>query len=278
MVIKLYNLFMEIYIEAFLIQNILINFCLLKLVHLTTKSKTTFLKLLTSSIFGAIPSVFIVLFLNNMLILNLSKLITSLLMITTAFQSTKKQLIYNIVLLFLYTYALGGIITSISSSVYYTPFGAVMTSKFNLETICLITIIATYIFELVVKHLKLKIQTNNLIYNIKLTQSNKTISINAYMDTGNFLNLNGQPVLILDINAYLKLTNSNLINFYITKMVEIKTGTVNGTKNLKTCKIDKIEIKNGKSVITYSNQIIAINTTNCFKNTNYQALLSPLFL
>ena len=91
----MYNFSMEIYIETFLIQNILINFCLLKLVHLTTKSKTNFLKLLTSSFLGAIPSVFIVLFLNNVLILNLSKLITALLMLITAFKQTKKQFIYK---------------------------------------------------------------------------------------------------------------------------------------------------------------------------------------
>ena len=102
--------------------------------------------------------------------------------------------------------------------------------------------------------------------------------MNAYLDTGNFLNHNGQPVLILDLDAYLKLTKINIISFYTTKTEEIKTGTVNGHNNLKIFRIDKMEIKNGKSKTELKNQIIAINTTNCFKNTNYQALLSPLFL
>lgn len=269
---------MEIYIESFIIQNILINFCLLKLVYLTTKSKTKFFSLLLSSIIGTISSVFVVIFLNNVLILNLCKLTTALIMIGIAFKQTKKQFAFNIILLFIYTYAFGGIITSLSSAVYYTSFGLVTTSKFSLELICIILIIFTYVFELVVKHIKLKISTNNLIYDLTLTQANKSIKVNAYMDTGNFINHNGKPVLLLDLDVFLKLTNSNLIEFYTKKSEEIKTKTVNGCNSLKIFKIDEIKFNNGKKIINLKNQIVAINSNNCFKNTNYQALLSPLFL
>ena len=274
----MYNFFMEIYIESFIIQNILINFCLLKLVYLTTKSYTKFFSILLSSIIGTIPSIFIVTFLNNIMLINLCKILTSFLMILLAFKQTKKQFAFNIILLFLYTYAFGGIITSLSSTVYYTSFGLVMASKFSLELICLILIIFTYIFELVAKHIKLKIATNNLIYNLTLTQADKSIKINAYLDTGNFINHNGEPVLLLDLDVFLKLTNINLIEFYTKQTELIKTKTVNGSNSLKIFKIDEIKFKNGKKTIKLKNQTVAINSNNCFKNTNYQALLSPLFL
>ena len=269
---------MEIYIETFLIQNILINFCLIKLVYITTKSKSSFFKILLSSTIGSISSVISVIFLDNNIFLNITKFITAISMIAVAFKQNKKQFITNIILLFIYTYAFGGLITSLSSQTYYTSFGAIMTSKFSIELICVLVIVATYIFELVLRNLKLKIKTNNLLYNLTLTQGKNSIKVNAYLDTGNFLNHNGQPVLILDLDAYLKLTKINIISFYTTKTEEIKTGTVNGHNNLKIFRIDKMEIKNGKSKTELKNQIIAINTTNCFKNTNYQALLSPLFL
>ena len=210
--------------------------------------------------------------------LNIIKFITATAMISIAFKQSKKQFITNFILLFIYTYAFGGLITSLSSQTYYTSFGAIMTSKLSIELICVLIIVATYIFELVLRHLKLKIKTNNLLYNLTLTQGKNSIKVNAYLDTGNFLNHNGQPVLILDLDAYLKLTKTNIISFYTTKTEEIKTGTVSGHNNLKIFHIDKMEIKNGKSKTELKNQIIAINTTNCFKNTNYQALLSPLFL
>ena len=269
---------MTIYIESFIFQNVLINSCLLKLIYLTTKTKTSLFKMFLACIIGAIPSVLVVTIINNNMLINLSKLLTSLLMISIAFNQSKKQFVFNTILLFLYTYTFSGIITSLSSSVYLTSFGAVTTSKFNIETICLIFIVFTSVFELVVKHIKFKIKTNNLIYNIKLTQNNKSIKINAYMDTGNFINLNGEPVLILDLNAYLKLTKSNLINFLKEKTATIQTLTINGRNNLKILKINKLEIQNKKNPIIVKDVLVAINTSNCFKNTNYQALLSPLFL
>ena len=229
----LYNFFMEIYIESFILQNILINLCLLRLVYLTTKSKTTFFKLLTASIIGVIPSVLVSLFLNNSILINITKLTTSLFMVIIAFKQSKKQFVFNYILLFIYTYAFGGIIISLSSTSYQTSFGMVTTSKFSLELICLFILILTYIFQLVVKHLRLKIKVNDLIYNLTLTHDNNSINVNAYLDTGNFLNLNGQPVLVLDLNAYLKLTNRNLINFYTAKYNEISTQTINGNKKIK---------------------------------------------
>ena len=269
---------MEIYIEIFILQNILINYCLLKLIHLTTKSKTTFFKILTASIIGTIPSIIVILFLNNLIILNLTKLLSATTMLVVAFKQTKKQFAFNIILLFLYTYTFGGLITTLSSSTYQTSFGMVMTSTFNLELICLIFIIFTYIFELVVKHLRLKIKTNNLIYNVTLTLNNNKLKINAYLDTGNFINHNGKPVLILDLKSYLKLTNTNILNFLTSKSEVIKTGTVTGNNCLKIFQIDQIEFKLNKKIIKFNKPYVAINTSNCFKNTNYQALLSPLFL
>lgn len=269
---------MEIYIETFLIQNILINFCLLKLVYLTTKTKTSTFKLIFSSLLGAIPSVLMAIVIQNNIVLNIAKIATASLMLIISFKQTKKQFVFNFLLLFLFTYAFGGIITSLSSQVYFTSFGAVITSKFSLELICIIFIVFTYIYEHLVKHLKLKINTNNLIYNLKLSHKNNSISINAYMDTGNFINHNGEPVLILDLDAYLKLTQTNLISFLSSNLETIPTSTINGNNKLKLFKIDKIEIKNKNKNIEINNCYVAINQNNCFKNTNYQALLSPLFL
>ena len=269
---------MEIYIETFILQNVLINFCLLKLIYLTTKPKTSFLKMIVACLIGSFSSVIIIMFLNNVFILNLCKFITATIMLILAFKQSKKHFIFNFILLFLYTYAFGGIISSFGATQYFGTFGTVTTSKFSLEFICIVFIIFTYIFELVVKQLKLKIKTNSLVYNLTLTLNDNSIKINAYLDTGNFINYNGQPVLILDINSYLKLTKMNLIEFLSTKSNEIKTATVNGNNSLKLVQIDTLELNINKTNIKLDKPYVAINTNNCFKNTNYQALLSPLFL
>lgn len=269
---------MEIYVEIFLIENILINFCLLKLINSTTKSSTNFFKLFLSSFLGATSSILIIYFIESTLILNIFKLLTATLMISVCFKQSKKQFITNLILLFLFTYTLGGLITNLNSKTHITPLSVMVFNKFSLEIICVIITLATYIFDLVCRHLRLNIKTTNLLYNLTLTQNNKSIKINAYLDTGNFLNHNGQPVLLLDIKAFLKLTNTNLIDFYLTESEKISAGTINGTNYLKIFKIDKVKIQNKTTNIELKNQIIAINTNSSFKNKNYQALLSPLFL
>ena len=268
---------MTIYIESFLLQNILIDFCLLRLVFITTKAKSSFFKILLASIVAAGFSVMSAMFITNNFLMNVIKIVCAIAMTKIALKQTKRQFTYSLILLFLFTYALGGAITSLTSSSYQTSFGMVMSSKVSLELITLISIIITYIYELVVKQIKFKIKSNNLIYTVILKENKSKLKLNAYLDTGNLLSYQGQPVLILDINAYLKLTKSNLINFYLSKMETVSLGTVTGNDQMKLAKIDEITIKINHEEKKFKNQYIAVSTNN-FKQTNYQALLSPLFL
>ncbi len=266
---------MTIYIESFLIQNILINFCLLKLVKITTHCKTSFFKMLLSSIVGAAFSVFVVIFLKNNLLHNIVKLLCGILMILLAFKGSKKQTIFNFILLFIYTYAFGGFITSISSKTFVTSFGIVTASKFSIELVCVIIIALTFIFEKVTKHIKFKIKTNNLIYPITLFSNGKSLKINAYLDTGNLLNYSGLPVVIINLDSFLKLNNINLIEYLTLNCEKILTNTVTGSKQLNMFKIDKLELKIDGKTRTFTSPYVAVNRQ--FTKTNYDALLGPLF-
>ena len=269
---------MDIYIEEFLIQNVIINFCLLRLVYLTLKPKTRFVNLMLSSIVGGSFSVISAICLTDKLSMNILKLLCSIFMILIAFRQSKKQFIYSYILLFLYTYALGGAMTSLGSHHQYTSFGVITYSEINMYLVCLGIIAITYIFELIVKTIKFRFKSNTFIYQITLKHNNRKLSINAYMDTGNLLNLEGKPIIIVDLDIYLKLTNTNMIDFYLNKTNNITAGTVTGNNNLKIFTIDEITINLGKQTIVHKNQLIAVNTTSNFKNTNYQALLSPMIL
>lgn len=268
---------MTIYIENFLIQNIIINFCLLRLVMLTLKPQYTNLRLIISSIVGASFSVLSAVVLTNNTIINILKILCSLSMLKIAFKQTSKETCISLILLFSFTYAFGGAIMSISSSTYTTNFGIITSSNFNLEAICLIIIVLTFILEKITNNLKNRLKTNNYIYQITLQQNNNRLSINAFLDTGNLLNLDGKPVLILDIDSYLKLTKTTLLDFYLKPNKTIQTHTVAGSENMKLFTIDCVKIKTKNKTVTIKNQLIAVNTHANFK-TNYKALLSPLML
>ncbi len=269
---------MTVYIEMFVIQNILINFCLLRLVELTTKCRTTFFRLILSSILGSAFSVIVSIFITNNLLINILKFICAIIMLIACFKQTKKQFLFNFILLFLYTYALGGAIVGLSSSVYNTSFGVIISSKISIEWVTLLAIAITYIFELIVKHLSIKLKTKNFIYSLTLINNKHKVSINAYLDTGNLLSLDGNPVIIVDLNVYLKLSGQNVINFYLSKGKSINLNTIAGENNLKIYSIDKVIIKQGRMKKEISNQLIAVNSLNTFKDTNYQALLTPAII
>ncbi len=269
---------MTIYIESFVIQNVLINLCLLRLIKVTLKQKTTIFKLIFASIIGAGFSVISAIYLKNYIALNIIKFLCAIIMLKCAFKLNYKQLIYNFILLFIFTYAFGGAVTSLSGASYYTNFGVIISSKISLEAVSLLIILVTYAFELVTKQIKFKIKSNSLIYPIKLYLNNKKIAINAYLDTGNLLKYNGEPVVIVDIHSYLKLANETYINFLLKKGETISLNTVAGRNNLKLFKIDKMEIKINHKTLSFTHQYIAVNEHGNFKNTNYQALLTPALL
>ncbi len=269
---------MTIYIETFLFQNIIINFCLLKLVQVTTKNITTLFKLILSATIGAGLSVVSTVFITNTVAINTLKLVCALIMLLTAFKSSKKQFLLSFLLFFIYTYALGGAVINLSGVSYATSFGVVTSSKFNLTLVCLIIIALTYVFEFALKHIKTRIKLNALLYEITIFKDGKSMKLNAFMDTGNQLNFNGQPVLVLDLKTYLKLTNQNIISYITKPTTQTTLSTVAGNQNVNLYVVDKLQIKINNKTKELTNQLVAVNFNGTFKNTNYQALLSPMFL
>lgn len=271
----MYNFCMTIYIESFLIQNLIINLCLLRLVEITTKSKSSFFKITLASLLGASFSVISAIFLKNAIFMNILKIFCACLMLIIAFKTKWKGFLFNLILLFVYTYAFGGAVIGLSSSTYLTEFGVIMSSKINLGIITLIIIILTYIFQLVSSHIKSKINLTKLIYTLTLHLNKQKLKINAFLDTGNRLTYMGKPVIIIDLDSYLHLTKQNLIEFYTSKTDEISLGTVAGLNKMKIIKIDSIEVNLGKKKKILTEQYVAVNTTNSFKGANYDALLAP---
>lgn len=270
-----YNFSMTIYIEEFLIQNIIINFCILRLLYISTRYKTQNCRLVLSSILGAVFSVISAMFLSNIVYVNIIKLVCSLLMILIAFNVNFKQFIFSYILLFIYTHALGGAMMSFASNTYFSSSGIIMQSKVSLEIVTLIIIGLTYIFELSLKHTKNKILNNNFIFKIQLKLGKKILKIKAFIDTGNNLSFNGQSVVILDNTCFLKLID---LNYFASKnKIRISTNTITGKKNLDLFLIDEIKIFSKKTKII-KNQYIAVDKMNSFSHTDYQALLSPAII
>lgn len=267
---------MEIYIEDFLIQNFIINFCLLRLVFLTTKNNTSIFRLFLSATLGAGFSVISAITLNNIVVINILKFLCSTIMIATAFKSNLKEYIINFLLFFAYTYAFGGAILSSANQTAKTNFGIAVLPKFNLYLITLILIGLTYLLEFVSKHIKNKILTNKYVYEISILSNKQSINLNAYLDSGNLMKINGKPVIVIDFNTYLKITNSNPVDFYIKNINKVSTNTITSKKQLPLIELEYVEIKLKNKVIKLNNQPAILTNNQAFISSNYKVLLSPL--
>ena len=253
---------MTIYIESFLIQNALINYCLLNLIKVSLKPQAHHARMIVSAIIGAIVSA-LGLCINNPAIGFAFKLLSPLILIFIAFKIKKKQIAYGVLLFYLYGFCFLG------ASVF-----VIKKFKISIEMIAIFAIIISYVFEKVVSKLGFKIKNGNFIYQIGLSLNKKQVYINAFLDSGNLLTYNGQPVVIVDLKTYLKLTGMDILSFYLSKGESINLHSMAGQKKLRVFMIDKISIKINGKVKWLDNQYIAVNDI-AFKSTNYQALITP---
>ncbi len=270
---------MNIYIEDFILQNSLINLCLLRLTQLTTKNKTSFFKLVFSSIIGTGFNVLCAGFVTDAIIINLLKVLCAFVMLKIAFKINFKQLLGNMLLLFAYTLALCGLVISLCGGGNLNSGGIVFANNIHLWQVLAICLIGSYLLTFVARQIKLKLNLSNLIYSIKLKKDGNTLSLHAFLDTGNMLHINGQPVLVLDLDSYLSLTKQTYIDYLLrpNSTQNINLQTVSGCNIVKLYSIDELQIKiNRKVKIIQSATVAVVNQK--FSSGNYQALLSPAFL
>ncbi len=264
---------MDLYIEEFLIESSVIYFCLLRLIKISTKTNTTNFKLILASLIGAGINSIALMNANNLLVYNLIKVIIGITIIKIAFKTNFKQFFVDLILLMLFSYSFTGLIYSISTNKQFMSNNLIILNNLNPTMIAIILITLTYIYELVLKSIKFNFQKNSLIYELELFKDNKSIKINAYLDTGNLLSIDGKGIIVLDLDTFCKLTNKTKIDIILDKNL-ITTQTVTSNNTMSVFEIDKITLE-GKEI---TSNYIAVDTNSVFKDKNYKALLSPLNL
>lgn len=178
------------YIEELIILNFIIDYILLKTMSKILKLQTTNKKIILSSLVGEITLIY--LFISNMIIISITKLLILALMIYICFGfNDKKTYIKNIIYYYIISFFLGG-------TLYYIKINNLNNYKYFLLLIPLIMNIYEY-FE----------------YDIKRFIQNR-YKVNIYLNDGTILYLNG----FMD-------TGNNLIEPYTNKKVIIINKKVN---------------------------------------------------
>ncbi|MFQ6724571.1 MAG: sigma-E processing peptidase SpoIIGA, partial [Clostridia bacterium] len=201
---------MKIYIEQLLLTNFVIDFCILVMVSKFIFSKTTYKHIFVSALFGSVASL-ILPYCTNFMLTNIFKILTSIIMLQLL-HIPKKQLPISCALMLCLSYIIGGVILSTFGKI---SNGGCVISNTNLIYVFIITILFTFILSKLIIYLKHKITTNSNILDTTLILNSNKITIKSFIDSGNALYDNNQPISLINFDTFTKLTNITL-NQYLT--------------------------------------------------------------
>ena len=294
---------MTIYIDIIIVENLIMNAIILYATGLIAKCKISFLRIFLASLVGAIY-----VFLEYIIKINYNlkiilRILLSIIIIFIAFNpQTINKMWKELVLFYLTTFTFGGIATYLIYVLKPEKIvikNGVFIGNYVLKVIFIGAILGTLILVISFKITKSKISKKDLKRKVKITLNNKSILLDALVDTGNMLKepITGDSVIIVEKNAlYTILPNDILKNIdkilggdfneiseeikneYMKKLKIIPFSSL-GKQNgmLIGIKPQKIEIID-EQIETKNNAIIGIYNKSLTKRGEYNAIIGPELL
>ncbi len=249
---------MKVYLDLVFLLNFTFDFLLLLAVSLLLKRKTSIKRLLLGALIGSTSLIVLFIKLNSVLLF-LFKVFLSVLMILGAFGYHDKAYFFkNFIYLYFVSIFLGG-------GMYL--FNLQFNNKTSISFLAL-TIMGPLLLYYYISELK-KLPFHNHVHHevtIYLTK-NKSLTLKAYLDTGNQLYdpYQHRPILLV---------SSKKIKIPYEKAIIVPYETASGKGVLKCQKISKMTIDNDKEIYN----VLVAEAKDNFHLENTEALLHPDFL
>lgn len=195
---------MTIYIDVVLIENLIMNFIILLATGLILKEEIKVVRLLFSSLLGAIYSVVSYMSILEIYSSMILKIILSIVMIYIAFNpQTMKKMWKDILIFYLTSFVFGGVAFAL---IYFVKPQEILMKNglflgtYPLKTIILGAIIAFIIIMTAFTVVKSKITKKDMFCEIEIQLNGKNIETTAMIDTGNLLKepITNTPVIVVE--------------------------------------------------------------------------------
>lgn len=290
---------MTIYIDVVLIENLIMNFIILLATGLILKEKIKVVRLLASSLIGAIYSVVSYMSILEIYTSMILKIILSIVIIYIAFNpQTMKKMWKDLLIFYLTSFVFGGAAFALIYIVKPQEIlmkNGLFLGTYPLKTIILGAIIAFVIIITAFTIVKTKITKKDMFCEIEIRLNGKTIETTAMIDTGNLLKepITNTPVIVVEhtllyesipkeilhnldelIGGDFKNVPETIKEEYITKLKFIPFSSL-GKQNgmLLGIKADEIKIKEDNKEEYRKNVIIGIYNKSLTKRGEYRALM-----
>jgi len=246
---------MIVYLDLVFLINFIMDFYILSSVKFLLRLNTKIIRILLGTIIGSFS--FILLFFEiNVLVLNIIKVIISILMVLITFG--KSEFFNKLFYLYIVSIVLGGTLYLINDSFGYELDSFIFINNgYNINLITLLSISPLILYLYVKEHLNYK-KKINIKYDVIIKFKNHKINVIGFLDTGNKL-----------IDPYFKrpiiLLNQKYINIKNQKIIYVPFTSLNNDGLLK-CVIPEYILVNNKK---YKDVLIGVS-----ENLKYDCILN----
>ena len=209
---------MTVYLDVIFLENIVINYIILYVTGLISKSKIKQNRLLLGALIGAIYSIIYYLLKLKIYSSFIIKIILSIVIIYISFNSNNyKDLLKKVLLFYLTSFVFGGATIAIiymANSQNITILNGVLVGNYTIKTILIGVIIAYSTILIAFKIIKNKISKKDLICDISVRLDNKSIKTKALIDTGNMLKepITNLPVIVMEHTLLYDVIPKDILN------------------------------------------------------------------
>lgn len=256
---------MTLYLDLIALLNFFMDFLLLMTVNLTLKRNISIKRMLLGSLLGSLTLIFLFLKTSTIILL-LFKIITSFFICITTFHFKNWHYTFqNMTYFYMTGTILGGFLYYLNLEFSYKHEGIIFFHhglSINFIFLIIISPIILYIYVRSQKKIK---TTYNHYYKLNITfKDNKTLSVNAFLDTGNKLKdpITNKSIILVEEKVLEKISQKNLIY--------VPYNSLNNHGLLKCISPKKVElngVSSQKYLIGISEKRFHIDGINCILNS-----------
>ncbi len=259
---------MTVYIEYVIIDNLIIDFLILKATFSLTKLDYGKRRLFICAFLGAIIALIYPLLQINQVILTLVKILSGLLILLLANDYKRKKTFYvNAIVFFSLVFLTGGAVTGI-----YNIFNIPLSTEISVALVFLhVYLIIKGLGEVITFFYKKK-EIISFLYKVELKVFNNSVLSTGFLDTGNGVYYNNEPVIFASHNFAKKVLGDNLIK---AKFNKILITTATGENENLSFTIDELILYKGDKEHIFKNIRVCIAK---IKNSDYDIILHPVLI
>lgn len=207
---------MEVYLDMLIFENLIMNYLILWVTAKFSKERTNFIRLIISSVIGALYATIMFFPSLRFIYTFLFKILLSFVLVVVAFYPSKlRQFIKLVAIFYIVSFVFGGAAFGLF---YFTNFGTILSngifyvSNFPVKILLISSTVSYVIIRFAWSAVQNRLSKDNLFVMVGISVETKKINIKALIDTANSLYdpISNLPVMVVEYNAIKELLPEDL--------------------------------------------------------------------